>query len=38
MRGQYLYVNFKHNVAVAWLSETDSGTSNLGGKLAEYMR
>ena len=37
MRGQYLYVNFKHNVAVAWLSETDSGTSALGSKLKSYM-
>ena len=37
MRGQYIYVNFKHNVAVAWLSETDGGTSNLGGKLKSYM-
>ena len=38
MRGQYLYVNFKHNVAVAWLSETDGGTSSLGSTLKEYMR
>ncbi|MBQ4135504.1 MAG: serine hydrolase [Clostridia bacterium] len=37
MRGQYLYVNFKHNVAVAWLSETDDGTSALGSKLRSYM-
>ena len=37
MRGQYLYVNFKHNVAVAWLSETDDGTSALGSKLKSYM-
>ena len=37
MRGQYIYVNFKHNVAVAWLSETDGGTSGLGGKLKSYM-
>ena len=37
MRGQYIYVNFKHNVAVAWLSETDSGTDALGGKLKGYM-
>ena len=37
MRGQYLYVNFKHNVAVAWLSETDGGTSALGSKLKSYM-
>ena len=37
MRGQYLYVNFKHNVAVAWLSETDAGTENLGSKLRSYM-
>lgn len=38
MRGQYIYVNFKHNVAVAWLSETDSGTDNLGGKLSSFMK
>lgn len=37
MRGQYIYVNFKHNVAVAWLSETDGGTSALGGKLKSFM-
>lgn len=37
MRGQYLYVNFKHNVAVAWLSENDAGTSALGSKLKSYM-
>lgn len=37
MRGQYLYVNFKHNVAVAWLSENDAGTENLGSKLKSYM-
>ena len=37
MLGQYLYVNFKHNVAVAWLSETDAGTENLGNKLKSYM-
>jgi hypothetical protein len=38
MRGQYIYVNFKHNVAVAWLSETDSGTDNLDGKLSSFMK
>ena len=37
MRGQYLYVNFKHNVAVAWLSENDAGTEKLGSKLKSYM-
>ncbi|MBE6533983.1 MAG: serine hydrolase [Ruminococcaceae bacterium] len=37
MRGQYIYVNFKHNVAVAWLSETDGGTDALGGKLKSFM-
>lgn len=37
MRGQYIYVNFKHNVAVAWLSETDGGTSGLSSKLKSYM-
>ena len=37
MRGQYLYVNFTHNVAVAWLSETDGGTSGLSSKLRGYM-
>lgn len=37
MRGQYIYVNFKHNIAVAWLSETDGGTSGLGSKLKSYM-
>lgn len=37
MRGQYIYVNFKHNVAVAWLSETDGGTSGLSSKLRGYM-
>jgi CubicO group peptidase (beta-lactamase class C family) len=35
--GQYIYVNFKHNVAVAWLSETDGGTSALDGKLKSFM-
>ena len=38
MRGQYIYVNFKHNVAVAWLSETDSGTDGLGSKLSSFMK
>ena len=38
MRGQNLYINFKHNVAVAWLSETDGGTSALGGKLSNFMK
>ena len=38
MRGQYIYVNFKHNVAVAWLSETDGGTEKLGSKLSGYMK
>ena len=37
MRGQYLYVNFEHNVAVAWLSETDGGTSALYDKLPKYL-
>ena len=37
MRGQYIYVNFKHNVAVAWLSETDGGTDALNGKLKSFM-
>ena len=37
MRGQYLYVNFEHNVAVAWLSETDGGTSALYDKLPQYL-
>ena len=37
MRGQYIYVNFEHNVAVAWLSETDGGTANLYDKLKEYL-
>ena len=38
MRGQYIYVNFKHNVAVAWLSETDGGTDALHSKLKNYMQ
>ena len=37
MRGQYIYVNFEHNVAVAWLSETDGGTSALYDKLPKYL-
>lgn len=37
MNGQYIYVNYKHNIAVAWLSETDGGTSALGSKLKSYM-
>ena len=37
MRGQYIYVNFEHNVAVAWLSETDGGTSALYDKLKSYL-
>ena len=37
MRGQYLYVNFEHNIAVAWLSETDGATSALYDKLKNYL-
>ena len=37
MNGQYLYINFKHNVAVAWLTEYDDGTSELGGVLRKIL-
>ena len=38
MRGQYLYINFKHNVAAAWFAETDKNTGKLGDKLKSYMK
>ena len=38
MRGQYLYINFKHNVAAAWLAETDNKTYKLGDTLKDYMK
>ena len=38
MNGQYIYVSFKHNIAVIWLSETDGGTGALGGKLKEFIK
>ncbi len=38
MRGQYLYINFKHNVAAAWHSYDPNGeTGPLGDKLKSYM-
>ena len=38
MRGQYLYINFKHNVSVAWHSYDPNGeTGPIGDKLKSYM-
>ena len=38
MNGQYLYINYKHNVAAAWLSKYDDNTWKLGDTLKEYMK
>lgn len=38
MNGQFLYINYKHNVAVAWLSKWEDNTWKLGDKLKEYMK
>lgn len=38
MNGQFLYINFKHNVAAAWLSKWEDNTWKLGDKLKSYMK
>ena len=39
MRGQYLYINYKHNIAVAWHSyDPDDTTWHLGDALKSYMK
>ena len=37
MNGQMLYVNFEHNVAVAWLSETQGATDDLYDQLTTHL-
>ena len=39
MRGQYLYINYKHDIAVAWHSyDPDDTTWPLGDAIKEYMK
>ena len=38
MNGQFLYINYKHNVAVAWLSKWEDNTWKLGDELKKHMK